>query len=40
MTLALIAKILGRDAADMAAKWAEYNWHDDPSDDPFAEIWR
>ena len=40
MTLALIAQILDRDAAEMAAKWAEYDWHDDASHDPFADIWK
>ena len=37
MTLALIAKILGQEAAENAALWAEYDWHRDSSWDPFAK---
>jgi len=36
MTLGLIAHILGRGAADDAARRAEYLWHDDAASDPFA----
>ncbi|MEL7469972.1 MAG: DJ-1/PfpI family protein [Pseudomonadota bacterium] len=36
MSLALIAKILGKQAAEDAAMWAEYTWHRDPNVDPFA----
>ena len=39
MSLALIAKILGREAADKAALWAEYDWHKDSAWDPFAKAW-
>lgn len=36
MALALIAKLHGKDMARWVADRAEYRWHDDPSDDPFA----
>ena len=36
MALAVIAKLLGQDAADQAANWAEYTAHTDPDTDPFA----
>lgn len=36
MTLGLITRILGRSAAEDAARRAEYLWHDDPASDPFA----
>jgi putative intracellular protease/amidase len=36
MALALIAKLHGRDMAQWVADRAEYRWHDDPLDDPFA----
>lgn len=36
MTLAVIAEIRGQDAAENAARWAEYTWVSDPDDDPFA----
>lgn len=36
MTLALIAAILGPQAAEDAALWAEYTWHRNPDSDPFA----
>lgn len=38
MSLALIARIMGEDAAEQAATWAEYEWHRDADWDPFAEI--
>lgn len=38
MSLALIAKILGADAAKQAAIYAEYTPHEDASDDPFAKL--
>ena len=38
MSLALIARILGEDAAVQAATWAEYEWHRDADWDPFAKI--
>lgn len=40
MSLALIRCILGEKAANDAALWAEYGWHKDPEDDPFAGAWR
>jgi len=36
MTLALIARLHGRDMAVSAARNMEYIWHDSPEDDPFA----
>jgi transcriptional regulator GlxA family with amidase domain len=36
MTLALIARLHGRDMAMSAARNMEYVWHEDPDDDPFA----
>lgn len=38
MTLALIAKILGRAAAAEVATRTEYEWHQDPDWDPFAKV--
>lgn len=38
MALATIAKMHGKARADEVAKWAEYEWHQDPSWDPFAKI--
>lgn len=38
MSLALIAKMLGAKTAEQTATWAEYDWHQDPNWDPFAEI--
>jgi transcriptional regulator GlxA family with amidase domain len=38
MSLALIARLLGRETALQVAQWAEYEWHQDPEWDPFAEI--
>jgi transcriptional regulator GlxA family with amidase domain len=38
MALALIAKLYGKDTAQWAANRAEYSWHDDPTDDPFAAL--
>lgn len=38
MSLALIAKLLGQKTAEQTAIWAEYDWHQDPDWDPFAEI--
>lgn len=40
MTLALIQRTISQKAAEDAAAWAEYDWHHDPSWDPFAEMWR
>ena len=37
MSLALIAAITDETTADEVARWAEYQRHRDPSDDPFAE---
>lgn len=36
MSLALIERICGAEAARQAAHWAEYRRHADPADDPFA----
>jgi putative intracellular protease/amidase len=36
MSLAVVEKIYGREAADRRAKGAEYTWNDDPHNDPFA----
>lgn len=38
MALALVAKRYGQAAANMAAKGAEYDWHEDPTWDPFASV--
>jgi putative intracellular protease/amidase len=38
MALALIARLFGLDTAQMVANRAEYRWHDDPGDDPFAKL--
>ena len=35
MTLAVIARVWGEDAAEEAARFAEYSWQRDPADDPF-----
>jgi transcriptional regulator GlxA family with amidase domain len=36
MSLALIARMLGIERAKQAAHWAEYVWHNEPDNDPFA----
>ncbi|MGI9407350.1 MAG: DJ-1/PfpI family protein [Hyphomicrobiaceae bacterium] len=36
MTLAIIARLLGRSRAGEVAMWAEYTWQSDPDHDPFA----
>jgi len=38
MSLAVIARLLGRDASERLAAHAEYDWHRDPSWDPFAAM--
>jgi transcriptional regulator GlxA family with amidase domain len=38
MSLALIARLLGRDASVDAANRAEYEWHEDKGWDPFAKL--
>jgi len=38
MSLALIQKLLGQEMADQIALWAEYDWHRDPTWDPFAKL--
>lgn len=38
MSLALIRRILGQEIAEHIALHAEYEWHSDPSWDPFAKI--
>jgi transcriptional regulator GlxA family with amidase domain len=37
MSLALIAQLTGQETAEQVATWAEYEWHQDPSWDPFAQ---
>lgn len=39
MTLAMIARLLGEEAAVDAARRSEYSWHRDANDDPFAAEW-
>ena len=36
MTLDLIRHLVGEDLARRVAQFAEYHWHDDPDEDPFA----
>lgn len=36
MALAFIAHVLGQDKAEQTAGWAEYDWHQDATWDPFA----
>ena len=36
MTLAIMAKLFGAEAAEMASKAAEYTWHREADSDPFA----
>ena len=38
LSLAIVAKLFGRDAAVNIAKNTEYVWNDDPSKDPFAAL--
>lgn len=38
MSLGLIEKVLGKEAAKQSAIWAEYDWHEDSGWDPFAKI--
>lgn len=38
MALGLIAKLYGKEMAQWVAHRAEYRWHDDPTDDPFAAM--
>lgn len=38
MALAVIARLVGRQAAEKAAVAMEYEWHSDPANDPFAKI--
>ena len=38
MSLALIARLLGRETAEQIAIWTEYEWHSDAAWDPFAKI--
>ncbi|MCP1470154.1 putative intracellular protease/amidase [Sphingobium sp. OAS761] len=38
MALGLIARLYGKEMATWVANRAEYRWHDDPSDDPFAAM--
>ena len=39
MSLAVIARLLDRAAADKVAQIAEYEWHDDAARDPFAQLY-
>ena len=39
MTLAVIAKLCGREKSLQIASRAEYEWHEDSSWDPFAAAW-
>jgi len=39
MALAVVEKILDREAAEKAALWAEYEWHRNATWDPFAKAW-
>ena len=39
MSLGLIARLSGEDAAEQVATWTEYEWHRDPEWDPFAEVY-
>ncbi len=38
MALALVTKLYGEEAANRATTGAEYEWHKDPTWDPFAEV--
>lgn len=38
MSLAAIARMHGKDTAQKIANWAEYNWQQDPTHDPFAVL--
>ena len=38
MSLALIKSVLGQETAEQVAFWTEYDWHQDPDWDPFAEL--
>ena len=37
MALAIIARLFGQQAADDIADGAEYSWHRDADEDPFAD---
>jgi putative intracellular protease/amidase len=38
MSLAFIANLLGKETSQALAHYAEYQWHQDPSIDPFAKL--
>lgn len=38
MALSMIAQLYGRETATWVANRAEYRWHDDPADDPYAAL--
>ncbi len=38
MSLGLIEKIFGRESSQQVASWAEYEWHEDKTHDPFAKF--
>ena len=39
MTLAVIARLLGKETSERAATAMEYEWHRDAGWDPFAKVW-
>jgi len=39
MALRIIARILGTDVAENVTRAMEYEWHRDPTWDPFAKTW-
>jgi transcriptional regulator GlxA family with amidase domain len=39
MTLAVIARLIGKEMAEQAATAMEYEWHRDAGRDPFAKVW-
>jgi transcriptional regulator GlxA family with amidase domain len=39
MTLAVIARLAGREVSEQAATAMEYEWHRDAGWDPFAKVW-
>ena len=39
MSIAVISHLLGKERAEQVAIRAEYDWHQDPDEDPFAAIY-
>jgi transcriptional regulator GlxA family with amidase domain len=39
MTLAVIARLVGREVSENVARAMEYEWHTDATWDPFAKVW-